>query len=202
MRPHVYTRASPTRTHQRARHSRWTSRAVACVQVYPRARWPTGAQIRGYGAWGGVVAAAALFVIQVRGKCEVTCVRACVCVCVRVFVSCCASRARHTPTLTPPWPCIPLRCCVLHRSPGTGCRPHLAAQRVRRRHTDKVQWMQCAGGTDAAGATAAWTAVRLGARSRRMTREQQLLAGVGAAEVLHQQRQRHGLRATCGSVQG
>jgi hypothetical protein len=35
------------------------------LQVYPRARWPTPVQIRGYGAWGGVAAATILYVIQV-----------------------------------------------------------------------------------------------------------------------------------------
>lgn len=35
------------------------------MQVYPRARWPTPVQIRGYGAWGGVAAATILYVIQV-----------------------------------------------------------------------------------------------------------------------------------------
>lgn len=38
------------------------------LQVYPRAQWPTRQQITGYGAWGGVVAAAALYVVQVSAQ--------------------------------------------------------------------------------------------------------------------------------------
>lgn len=36
------------------------------IQVYPRAQWPTATQVRGLGAWGGVAAATALFIVQVR----------------------------------------------------------------------------------------------------------------------------------------
>lgn len=36
----------------------------AVEQLYPRARWPTPTQIRGYGAWGGVAAATIFYVIQ------------------------------------------------------------------------------------------------------------------------------------------
>jgi hypothetical protein len=35
------------------------------LQFYPRAQWPTPAKVRGLGAWGGVVVAAGIFVIQV-----------------------------------------------------------------------------------------------------------------------------------------
>ncbi|KAF8062807.1 hypothetical protein HT031_004137 [Scenedesmus sp. PABB004] len=33
-------------------------------KIYPRARWPTGAQIRGYGAWGPAVGLTLMYVIQ------------------------------------------------------------------------------------------------------------------------------------------
>jgi hypothetical protein len=33
-------------------------------KVYPRAQWPTRQAVIGYSAWGGVVAAAALYVVQ------------------------------------------------------------------------------------------------------------------------------------------
>jgi hypothetical protein len=36
------------------------------LQFYPRAQWPTATQLRGYGAWGGVVAVAAIYVVQVH----------------------------------------------------------------------------------------------------------------------------------------
>lgn len=33
-------------------------------KFYPRAQWPTPAALRGKAAWGGVLAAAAIYVIQ------------------------------------------------------------------------------------------------------------------------------------------
>ena len=44
--------------------------AVPCLQYYPRARWPTAQQVRGYGAWGGVLVAAAIYVIQVSARAQ------------------------------------------------------------------------------------------------------------------------------------